>query len=93
MKRQLFSILSAIAIIFAVLMLTGCSLELPFPGETPNDPSAVNVNFVMINDTHGAFTDSNTGYSIGRVDTLVELLEITNGDYVFIHNGDAFQGS
>lgn len=51
------------------------------------------INFIMINDTHGAFTDSDAGYSIGRVDSLVETLEAANGDYIFIHNGDAFQGS
>ena len=54
---------------------------------------SIDINFVMINDTHGAFTDSNAGYSIGRVDSLVEYLESTKGDYIFIHNGDAFQGS
>ena len=51
------------------------------------------INFIMINDTHGALTDSPSGYSIGRVDTLVETLEDQKGDYIFIHNGDAFQGS
>lgn len=51
------------------------------------------VNFLMINDTHGAFTDSSAGYSIGRVDTLVDNLTNRNGDYILIHNGDAFQGS
>ena len=51
------------------------------------------VNFVMINDTHGAFTDSAEGYSIGRVDSLITSLESQKGDQIFIHNGDAFQGS
>lgn len=57
-------------------------------------PSNTNgVKFLMINDTHGAFTDSSSGYSIGRFGTLVEELEQKNGDYILIHNGDAFQGS
>ena len=51
------------------------------------------VNFVMINDTHGAFTDSAEGYSIGRVDSLITSLKNQKGDQIFIHNGDAFQGS
>lgn len=51
------------------------------------------VNFVMINDTHGAFTDSAEGYSIGRVDSLISSLKNQKGDQIFIHNGDAFQGS
>lgn len=51
------------------------------------------INFVMINDTHGAFTDSAEGYSIGRVDSLITSLENEKGDQIFIHNGDAFQGS
>lgn len=52
-----------------------------------------NVNFLMLNDTHGALTDSSEGYSIGRVDALVNQLEDKNGEYILIHNGDAFQGS
>ena len=55
--------------------------------------SANSVNFLMINDTHGAFTDSAEGYSIGRVDSLKDSLEEKKGDYILIHNGDAFQGS
>lgn len=51
------------------------------------------VNFFMINDTHGAFTDSGDAYSIGRVDTILEQIEAKNGDYIKIHCGDAFQGS
>ena len=51
------------------------------------------INFVMINDTHGAFTDSAEGYSIGRVDSLITSLKNQKGDQIFIHNGDAFQGS
>lgn len=51
------------------------------------------VNFVMINDTHGAFTDLTDGYSIGRVDSLIDELEANNGDYIKIANGDIFQGS
>ncbi len=50
------------------------------------------VRFLMINDTHGAFTDSSSGASIGRFGTLVEELE-QKQDYILIHNGDAFQGS
>ena len=51
-----------------------------------------NVNFLMINDTHGSFTDSSAGYAIGRVDSIVDELEKVE-DYILIHNGDAFQGS
>lgn len=51
------------------------------------------VNFVMINDTHGAFVDSSDAVSIGRVDTLIDELTQRNGKYIKIHNGDAFQGS
>ena len=58
-----------------------------------NEGTTKDVNFVMINDTHGAFTDSAEGYSIGRVDTLISSLEGQKGDQIFIHNGDAFQGS
>ena len=61
--------------------------------DTPEDGTPTDINFVMINDTHGAFIDSDAGYSIGRVDSLVEALEADGGDYIFIHNGDAFQGS
>ena len=53
----------------------------------------IDINFISINDTHGAFIDSSEGYSIGRVATLVESLENKNGEYIFIHAGDAFQGS
>ncbi|MBO7177613.1 MAG: hypothetical protein J6V69_00760, partial [Clostridia bacterium] len=38
------------------------------------------VNFVMIHDTHGAFTDSAEGYSIGRVDSLISSLKNPKGD-------------
>lgn len=60
---------------------------------TPDAIDTTDINFVMINDTHGAFTDSSEGNSIGRVDTLVQSLESRNGDHIFILNGDAFQGS
>ena len=61
----------------------------------PDDTEIYNgkVNFAMINDTHGAFDDSNDGYSILRVDSLIDSLESTNGDYIKIANGDIFQGS
>lgn len=58
--------------------------------DEPTDTSEV--RFLMINDTHGAFTDSSSGASIGRLGTLVEELE-QKQDYILIHNGDAFQGS
>ena len=85
--------------IFRFSPLSGSSANIEEIEQTPgteNPPSAnqlTDINFVMINDTHGAFTDSSQGYSIGRVDSLVEYLEATKGDYIFIHNGDAFQGS
>ena len=58
----------------------------------PKPDTKNNVNFLMINDTHGSFTDSSAGYSIGRVDSIVDELE-KEEDYILIHNGDAFQGS
>lgn len=59
----------------------------------PEAGDTTDINFVMINDTHGAFTDSSEGNSIGRVDTLVQALESRGGEHIFILNGDAFQGS
>ena len=62
--------------------------------DDPDVPSNyTDVNFVMINDTHGAFVDSAEGYSIGRVDTLIQNITQSKGNQIFIHNGDAFQGS
>lgn len=60
-----------------------------------NDSDTVvnKINFAMINDTHGAFTDSSDGNSIGRVDTLLSELESNKGDYIKIANGDILQGS
>ena len=78
--------------IFRVSPLAGTDAAIEEITEEP-DENTTDINFVMINDTHGAFTDSAEGYSIGRVDTLVEDLEESKGDYIFIHNGDAFQGS
>lgn len=66
--------------------------EISWESKTEQDPIS-KVNFLMINDTHGAFLDSSSGYSIGRVDTLADQLTSVNGDYILIHNGDAFQGS
>lgn len=64
------------------------------PTNTPTVPPTVSkINFAMINDTHGAFNDSNDGYSIGRVDTLIDNLENSNGEYIKIANGDILQGS
>ena len=57
------------------------------PGESKN------VNFIMINDTHGALLDSNDSCSVGRVDTLINVLSEKNGEYIKIQNGDAFQGT
>ena len=80
--------------VFRVSPLPGASIEVNDSGDgDPGTVGSVDINFLMINDTHGAFTDSDAGYSIGRVDSLVEYLESTKGDYIFIHNGDAFQGS
>ena len=80
--------------IFRVSLLPGATIEVSDSGNGGSgNTGSVDINFVMINDTHGAFTDSDAGYSIGRVDSLVEYLESTKGDYIFIHNGDAFQGS
>ena len=61
--------------------------------EDNGDANNTIINFIQINDTHGAFADSAQGYSIGRVDTLVTTLEAQSGNYIFIHGGDAFQGS
>ena len=66
-----------------------------FSFKSDNEPidSFKFVNFFMINDTHGAFLDSSDSVSIGRVDTLIDSLTAGNGEYIKIHNGDAFQGS
>jgi 2',3'-cyclic-nucleotide 2'-phosphodiesterase (5'-nucleotidase family) len=55
--------------------------------------SVSHVNFLSINDTHGAFVDSKDSVSIGRVDSLLDSLTSMNGEYIKIHVGDAFQGS
>ena len=57
------------------------------------DENKIDINFISINDTHGAFTDSDEGNSIGRIDSLIDSLESQKGEYIFIHTGDAFQGS
>lgn len=71
------------------------SIEFSYPEISWDDTSVgtTDVKFVMINDTHGALTDSSSSVSIGRVDTLYNELESANGQYIKIHNGDAFQGS
>lgn len=62
------------------------------PTVTPNTDTS-NVYFAMINDTHGAFVDTSDGYSIARVDTLLDQLEDKNGRYIKVANGDILQGS
>lgn len=57
------------------------------------EETTIDINFISINDTHGALTDSDEGNSIGRIDTLIDSLESKKGEYIFIHVGDAFQGS
>ena len=79
--------------VFRVLPLYDTDANIEVIEPEIDDETTTDINFIMINDTHGAFTDSAEGYSIGRVDTLVESLESSVGDYIFIHNGDAFQGS
>lgn len=49
-------------------------------------------NFLMINDTHGAFIDDGTP-GIDRVGGLLNELTKNGGDYIKIANGDIFQGS
>ena len=78
--------------IFRVSPLSGADANIE-EISVPDEDNTTDINFIMINDTHGALTDSSEGYSIGRVDSLVYALEAANGDYIFIHNGDAFQGS
>lgn len=63
------------------------------PGEDIEPGETKNINFIMINDTHGALLDSSDSYSVGRVDTLINSLTDKNGDYIKVQNGDAFQGS
>ena len=63
------------------------------PTPTVPNQNTNNVYFAMINDTHGAFVDSNDGTSIARVDTLLDGLEDKNGDYIKIANGDILQGA
>ncbi|MBO5776347.1 MAG: 5'-nucleotidase C-terminal domain-containing protein, partial [Clostridia bacterium] len=68
-------------------------IEIINDDDEPAGVQNAGVNFVMINDTHGALLDSSEGYSLGRVDTLITALENSKGDQIFIHGGDAFQGS
>ena len=65
----------------------------PTPDDSTPDKEANKVNLLMLNDTHGAFSDSTDGYSIGRVVTLIDTLEEKNGDYIKVANGDMLQGS
>jgi len=51
------------------------------------------INFVMINDTHGAFIDDSGDPGIARVSSAIDELTGLNGDYIKIANGDIFQGS
>ena len=51
------------------------------------------VNFLSINDTHGAFLDSNDGNSMGRLDSFVTELREEDENLITIANGDIFQGS
>ena len=62
-------------------------------GDVTDKTIVGNVYFSILNDTHGAFTDSNDGYSMARVDTLFDGLEGKNGDYIKIATGDMLQGS
>ena len=50
------------------------------------------VDFFMINDTHGSIFDGETP-GISRVAELIKQLEDKNGDIIKIANGDIFQGS
>jgi len=51
-----------------------------------------NINFIMINDTHGSFVDD--GFpGIGKVSTIIDEATNKNGEYIKIANGDVFQGS
>lgn len=65
----------------------------PTPDVPNPDKKADKVNLLMLNDTHGAFSDSTDGHSIGRVVTLLDTLEAKNGDYIKVANGDMLQGS
>ena len=49
-------------------------------------------NIFMINDTHGAFTNSNFP-GLEKVNTLIKSLEEQNGEYIKVLNGDGLQGS
>lgn len=84
-----------IIVIISVLSATACNLNSSNSNldNDNNDDFSKKVNFAMINDTHGAFTDSSDGYAIGRVDSLLDKLENENGDYIKIANGDILQGS
>ena len=51
--------------IFRVSLLPGATIEVSDSGNGGSgNTGSVDINFVMINDTHGAFTDSDAGYSI-----------------------------
>ena len=50
------------------------------------------MNIFMINDTHGAFNNSDFP-GLEKISTVIKNLENTNGDYIKVVNGDALQGS
>ncbi len=55
--------------------------------------SAYSINYLMFNDTHGAFVDEDGNVGIGKVASTLESLEKNYGNYITIANGDIFQGT
>ena len=55
-------------------------------------PKNLQANFMMINDTHGAFIDEGTP-GLERVAGLLDSLTLNGDEYIKIANGDIFQGS
>ena len=109
MGKYMNNIKKIFLIVLLLIVLASCTEEIPTEDESndettviPTNPGNIEetpevkvdkVNFVMINDTHGAFVDSSDGYSIAKVDTLLDKLELNNGEYIKIANGDILQGS
>ncbi len=57
------------------------------------DGSSGNVNFFMLNDTHGTLLNSGNRPGMAKVGDMLSDLTQENGEYIKIANGDMFQGS
>lgn len=70
--------------------LSSISNKITFNVEDENKERIMNI--FMINDTHGAFNNSDFP-GLEKVNTIIKSLEKTNGEYIKVLNGDALQGS